>query len=353
MNQARSNNKKNITELDWKTIENYLRRQNITENPSPLEVEQFSAGYSNLTYYIRIGDWKAVLRRPPFGPIPPKAHDMKREFEILKKISRFFPPAPKPYLYCEDPTIMDRHFYVMEKKDGIVIDKVMPEEFKSIPESGKLISKAVVNTLTQLHEIDYKEAGLETLGYPEGFLSRQVHGWIKRYNNAKTDEIPGVKELEKWLVDNIPNSPPATIVHCDYKLNNMMFAHDNPGKVIALFDWELSTIGDPLTDVGALLAYWEQEDDPYTGLVSVSREKEYGFFNRREMLESYANQSGRDVSNIDYYLAFAFYKIAGILQQIYYRWKIGEAKDERFGKLGEGVKNLIELSFRARNKEIL
>ncbi|HHW37387.1 MAG TPA: phosphotransferase family protein [Bacillales bacterium] len=353
MSQAQSNHKGAVTELDWKAIENFLRSQNIVENNSSLQVEQFSVGYSNLTYFIRMGEWKAVLRRPPFGPIPPKAHDMKREFEILQRLNECFPLAPKPYLYCEDPNIMDRHFYIMEKKDGIVIDKVMPEEFKTIPESGHLISKAVVNTLTKLHEVDYKKAGLAPLGYPEGFLSRQVHGWIKRYNNAKTDEIPGVAELEKWIVDHIPDSPEPTIVHCDYKLNNMMFANDNPGQVIGLFDWELSTIGDPLTDVGAMLAYWEQEGDPYTGLISVSKETDFGFSNRREMLEIYSKRSGRDVSNIDFYLAFAFYKVAGILQQIYYRWKIGEAKDERFRELGEGVVNLIELSLRSRNNEIL
>ncbi|WP_458413413.1 phosphotransferase family protein [Schinkia sp. CFF1] len=342
-----------ITELNWIKIEDFLRTQKMVLPDSPLEIEQFSAGYSNLTYFIRMGDWKAVLRRPPFGPIPPKAHDMKREFKILQRLNSVFPLAPKPYLYCEDPNIMDRHFYIMEKKDGIVIDEAMPEEFKVIPESGYFISKAVVTTLTQLHEVDFKKAGLETLGYPEGFLSRQVHGWIKRYNNAKTDEIAGVEELEKWLIDNIPTSPPASIVHCDYKLNNMMFANCNPGEIIGLFDWELSTLGDPLTDVGAMLAYWEQEGDPYTGLTSVSKESQFGFASRRELLEMYATQSGRDVSKIDYYLAFAFYKIAGILQQIYYRWKMGEAKDERFGKLGQGVINLMELSLRARKKEIL
>ncbi|MEH7380430.1 phosphotransferase family protein [Bacillus sp. JJ1533] len=353
MRQSQFKNNSPSTEIDWKTIEKYLRSHNIVSNSATLEVEQFSTGYSNLTYQIKIGEWKAVLRRPPFGPLPPKAHDMKREFEILSKLRSVFPLIPKPYLYCEDTSIMDRHFYIMEKIDGIVIDNAMPDEFKDIPESGHLISESVIDTLTKLHQIDYKEVGLEMLGYPEGYLRRQVHGWIKRYNNSKTEKITGIEELEKWLIENIPASSVPTIVHCDYKLNNMMFAKDNPGKIIGLFDWEMSTIGDPLTDVAVMLAYWEQPGDPYTGITSVSREAEYGFATRREMLEMYARKSGRDISNIDYYLAFAFYKVASILQQIYYRWKIGEAKDERFGKLGEGVVNMMELSKLARNKQVL
>lgn len=351
MNQPQSLNNRVVTEINWDAVEGYLRNQNMVLSDSPLEVDQFSAGYSNLTYFIRIGEWKAVLRRPPFGPIPPKAHDMKREFEILLKLNKVFPLAPKPYFYCEDESIMERHFYVMEKKEGVVIDESLPEEFKVIPQSGQKISQAVVSTLTKLHDIDYVQAGLANLGYPEGYLSRQVHGWIKRYHNSKTDEIKGVDELEKWLVTNIPDSSKTTIVHNDFKLNNMMFDRNDPGNIIGLFDWELSTIGDPLTDVAAMIAYWEENGDPYTGLTAVTNGP--GFASRRELLELYAKQSSRNVDHIDFYLTFAFYKIAGILQQIYYRWKIGEAKDERFERLGEGIINLMNQAQRARRREIL
>jgi aminoglycoside phosphotransferase (APT) family kinase protein len=350
MSQNQSNNIQ-VTDINWDVIEGFLRSQNLVLFDAPLEVEQFSAGYSNLTYFIKVGDWKAVLRRPPFGPIPPKAHDMKREYDVLKKLNSVFPLAPKPYLYCEDPNIMDRHFYIMEKKDGVVIDDSLPKQFEENPFAGKLISNAVIDTLTKLHDLDYKAAGLETLGYPEGYLSRQVHGWIKRYENSKTDEFSGIEKLEKWLVDHIPDSPAPTILHNDFKLNNMMFQSDDPGEVIGLFDWELSTIGDPMSDLAAAIAYWAEEGEPETGLTSVTTKP--GFATRREMLEMYAKKSGRDVSQIDYYLTFAFYKIAVVLQQIYYRWKIGEAKDERFGKLIIGIENLMEMAKRAQRKEIL
>jgi aminoglycoside phosphotransferase (APT) family kinase protein len=351
MSQQQFQNKHQVNEVNWDVIEAYLRSRNLVVCDLPLQVEQFSAGYSNLTYLIRMGEWKAVLRRPPFGPVPPKAHDMKREFDILVKLNRFFPLAPKPYLYCEDPGIMDRHFYVMEKKDGVVIDDSLPNEFVENPGTGQLVSNAVIDTLIQLHEVDYKEAGLETIGYPEGYLIRQIHGWIKRYQNSKTDEIAGVESLEDWLIKHIPSSAAPTIVHNDFKLNNMMFSPQNPGQVIGLFDWELSTIGDPLTDLAVMLAYWKEEGEADTGLTSVTTSP--GFASRKEMLEKYAKKSGRDVSQIDFYLTFAFYKIAVILQQIYYRWKIGEAKDERFGKLGVGIENLMKQAVKAQRKEIL
>ena len=351
MNQLQSQKKEEATEINWERIADYLRSQNLAVSGAPLEVGQFSAGYSNLTYFIRVGEWQAVLRRPPFGPIPPKAHDMKREYDILKKLNSVFPLAPKPYLYCEDENVMDKHFYVMEKKNGIVIDNSLPEQFEENPLAGQLISNAVMDTLVKLHSLDFKETGLETLGYPQGYLSRQVHGWIKRYKNSKTHEFAGVEALEKWLVDHIPASPPPVIIHNDFKLNNMMFAADNPGEIIGVFDWELSTIGDPLTDLAAAIAYWTEAGDPDIGLSSVTTTAR--FASRREMLEMYAKKSGRDVRQIDYYLTFAFYKIAVILQQIYYRWKIGKAKDERFGKLIVGIENLIQMAQRAQRKEFV
>ncbi|WP_077213429.1 phosphotransferase family protein [Bacillus dakarensis] len=351
MSKQPSQNKALQNDVNWENVADYLRSQNLVVSNEPLEVDQFSAGYSNLTYFIRVGEWQAVLRRPPFGPLPPKAHDMKREYVVLKKLNSVFPLAPKPYLFCEDTKVMERHFYVMEKKDGVVIDDSIPKQFEDISQAPQLISNAVMETLTALHSLDYKDAGLENFGYPDGYLSRQVHGWIKRYSNCKTDEFTGVEALEKWLVDHIPASPAPTIVHNDFKLNNMMFAADNPSKVIGLFDWELSTIGDPLTDLAAALAYWAEEGEPYTGLTSVTAKP--GFASRREMLELYAKKSGRDVSNIDYYLTFAFYKVAVVLQQLYYRWKIGEAKDVRFQSLIIGIENLLKMAAKAQRKELL
>lgn len=339
-----------VNEVNWSRVEQYLKQEIPGLSDEPLQVKPFSAGYSNLTYFITIGNWQAVLRRPPFGPIPPKAHDMKRECEILEKLNCVFPLAPRPYLYCEDLGIMERHFYVMEKKEGVVLDDSLPEEYKKRPDSGILVSNAMVDTLVNLHAIDYEAAGLSNFGYPEGYLTRQVNGWIKRFHHAKTNDIPAADALEKWLIHNIPSSPAPSIVHNDYKLNNMMFSASNPGKVVGVFDWELSTIGDPLTDLAAAIAYWTEPGEVDTGLTSVTTGP--GFISRKELLELYAKKSGRDVTHIDYYLTFAFYKIAVILQQIYYRWKIGEAADVRFSKLDIGIRNLLDQAGRAQRKEI-
>ncbi|WP_082233193.1 phosphotransferase family protein [Halobacillus massiliensis] len=338
------------SEINWTKLKELLT-ESIPQANGELQVQRFSAGYSNITYAVSIGEWKGVLRRPPFGAIPPRAHDMEREYKILQKIHPVFPLAPKPYVYRDNLEIMDKHFYVMELKEGVVIDDDLPEHYKDIEGIRKIISEAVIDSLVSLHSIDINQNQLRELGKPEGFLERQVKGWIKRYNRSKTSEYDGVSQLEEWLLARIPNSPEPTIVHNDFKLNNMMFANSQPGKVTGVFDWELSTIGDPLTDVGAALAYWTEPGDADTGLTALTKEE--GFFSRKQMLELYAEKSGRDMSQIDYYLVFSFYKIASILQQIYARWKSGEIQDDRFADLDKGVENLLLKAQQARKSPIL
>jgi aminoglycoside phosphotransferase (APT) family kinase protein len=340
-----------MQQINWHQVHHYLRSQIADLPEESLEVKKFSEGYSNLTYLLKIGNWEAVLRRPPFGNIPPKAHDMEREYRILAKINPVFPLAPQPYAYCEDVSVMDKHFYVMEKKNGIVIDDVLPSNYENSEDTGKIISETVVRTLVRLHSIDIEKENLLDIGKPEGFFERQVQGWIKRYNVAKTHELSGINEIEKWLLDSIPSSPKPTIVHNDFKLNNMMLDRHDPSKAVAIFDWELATVGDPLTDLAAAVSYWADEKDGYTGLNSITTNP--GFITRREFIEQYALQSGRDVSEINYYLTYAFFKISAILQQIYYRWVKGEVNDNRFSTLDEGIKNLMEMAHRAKNNQLL
>ncbi|WP_085991193.1 phosphotransferase family protein [Oceanobacillus senegalensis] len=339
--------------IDWQKIEAYLRSQIPGLSEEEMIVKKFTEGYSNLTYMVQIGDWEGVLRRPPFGYIPPKAHDMEREYRIIEKVHPVYPLAPKPYIYCEDPTIMDKHFYVMEKKNGVVIDAEIPEEFKGIHDVGSHISEAVIKALVELQNIDIKKSNLSNLGKPEGYVERQVYGWRKRIEKSKTDDLRDIRELERWLIDHIPSNKEVSIVHNDFKLNNMMFKADDPRKVIGVFDWELSTIGDPLTDLGASLVYWVQEGDPDIGLTSVTDTAEHTFYSRREFLERYTQVSGRDVSDMNFYLTLGFYKLAGILQQLYYRWKIGEVTDNRFSTLNQGIANLLEMAEEARNNRLL
>ncbi|SER67739.1 phosphotransferase family protein [Psychrobacillus sp. OK032] len=337
--------------INWEKLERYLR-SSISNLPNgKMEVQKFSEGYSNLTYLLRIDEWEGVLRRPPFGKVPPKAHDMEREYRMLEKVNPVFSFAPKPYVFHEDQDIMNKHFYVMEKKQGVVIDDKLPEDYGSSESAGPLISKNIIETLVQLQSIDYKKAGLENMGKPEGFMERQVTGWIKRYELSKTEDIRYLQELQDWLVTKLPKKSETTIVHNDFKLNNMVLDAKHPGKMVGVLDWELSTIGDPLSDLGSTVAYWGQAEDLDMGINIITNQS--GFYSRREFIETYAKLSGRDVSEISYYVTFGFYKLAVILQQIHYRWKNGSIKDERFGTLNDAVKNLVEMANLTRSNQLL
>jgi aminoglycoside phosphotransferase (APT) family kinase protein len=329
--------------FDFPKVEQYLRDHIEGLGPGSLHVEQFPSGASNLTYLLQIGDWEGVLRRPPFGPVPPKAHDMERESGLLRKISPVFPLAPMPYFFCNDPNILGVPFYVMERRKGVVLNDTFPPGMPPTQELCVQISQTVVETLAQIHAINWQAAGLSEFGHPEGFLARQVKGWIERYFRAQTDEIPQVEPLTRWLAEHVPQSPAATLIHNDFKLNNMLLAADDLTRVTAVLDWEMTTIGDPLFDLATTLSYWVNANDPEelrTILPTVTIMP--GFISRERFMEIYAQKSGRDLSSLDFYMIFAYFKLAVIIQQIYVRWKRGQTQDERFGVFGNRVRALIE-----------
>jgi aminoglycoside phosphotransferase (APT) family kinase protein len=310
-------------------------------DPVGLEVEQFPAGHSNLTYLLRSGDWEAVLRRPPLGPVAPRAHDMAREFHILQRLCPRFPLAPEPYVLCEDATLIGAPFYVMERRRGLVLDQELPVDWVADPALHRAIAESLVQVLVDLHSVDWRAAGLGEIGRPDGYMQRQVSGWIDRYVRARTDDLPQFDVLTRWFSDRLPESPPATAVHNDYKLNNVLLDARDPRRLTAVLDWEMATVGDPLSDVAALLVYWTAPDEIELmgGLKSVTAEP--GFPDRSEIKALYARLSGRDVSGLDFYVAFAYFKIGVILQQIYYRWHAGQTHDERFSSHGRVATNLI------------
>lgn len=320
-------------------------KENIAGIPDgQLEVEQFGTGHSNLTYLVQVDEWEAVLRRPPLGPVAPKAHDMEREYNILSGLHPVYPIAPKPYIYSEDTTIVGSPFFIMERRKGIVLDSAFPDGITYDEAMGRKISELMVDKLVELHRIDYTKTSLAEFAKPDGFMERQVKGWIKRYNHSKTDDVPEVVQLTKWLEANIPLSPDPTIIHYDYKLNNAMFSKDL-SDMTGLFDWEMTTVGDPLADLGAAMSYWIEADDPELlkkGLGKPPVTVMEGFFTRKEFMEDYAKKSGRDVSTIHFYLTFAYFKLAVICQQIYYRYKKGQTKDYRFAHFDKFVSNLIQ-----------
>lgn len=328
--------------INWGLLET-LVRETIPDIPhEAIKIKKFSEGYSNHTYLLSFGDWESVLRRPPFGEIPAKAHDIKREYTILTRLHGVYPLAPRPYLYSEDPAIMGRHFYMMEKKQGIVINQSLPNLYGPSELVGPAISKSIINSLVDLQQVDYKKASLMHIGKPEGFLERQVQSWIRRYSVSKTDEIGGVAELEAWLVKHMPTTVDTTIVHNDFKLNNLVLDPHDPSVVNGVLDWEMATIGDPMTDIGAVLTYWGEASDPDIGISVATNQP--GFFSRREMADWYAQVSGRDISHINYYVAFGFYKLAVILQQLYYRWKKGATDDNRFANFHIPITNLFDMA---------
>lgn len=330
-------------ELDKQKVAQFIHK-NFPQVPySELEIKQFGAGASNLTYLLKIGDWEAVLRRPPLGPVAPKAHDMEREYRILNNLYRLYPSAPEPYIYSNDPSIVGSHFFIMERRKGIVLDTDFPESVTYTPELGRQISQIMVDQLVKLHQIDYTKTDLLSISRPKGFMERQVAGWTKRYERSKTDDISGVEELTKWLEKHAFTSEEPAIIHYDYKLNNAMFSEDF-SEMVGLFDWEMTTVGDPLADLGAALGYWVEANDPEQlkkGFGELPITVRDGFFTREEFMEEYARKSGRDLSNIHFYLTFAYFKLAVIGQQIYYRYKRGQTKDARFANLNQLVETLI------------
>ncbi|MCP3029101.1 phosphotransferase family protein [Halobacillus sp. A5] len=329
-------------ELDIAKVEKFLQQNFAELSKTTLQVRQFGAGHSNLTYELKMGDWEAVLRRPPKGPVAPKAHDMKREYKIMEALHEVYPLTPKPYALNEGD-VLGKPFFIMERRHGLVFNTEFPEGVEGSSVLGRKLSETMVKRLAELHAIDYERTGLRHMVKPEGFMERQVHGWIKRYDNAMTDDVVNADRLKEWMLENLTQSAEACIIHYDYKLNNAMF--DESGEMVGLFDWEMTTVGDPLADLGAAMSYWIEHDDPkllQTGLGSPPLTVKPDFYTRNEFIEAYAAESGRDVENIHFYLTFAYFKLAGIIQQIYYRYKKGQTNDPRFARMNEFVNNLIQ-----------
>jgi aminoglycoside phosphotransferase (APT) family kinase protein len=330
--------------FNHEVVRQYLE-QHIAGIPTlPMEVRQFPSGASNLTYLIKIGDWEAVMRRPPFGPLPKKAHDMQRESKLISLLHPVFPPVPKIYFFCENESVIGAPFYVMERKKGLVLDGEFPPGRDFTEQDCRQISFLMVDTLAQLHSVDYKQAGLNEFGHPDGFLERQVNGWIKRYHNSKTEEIQVFDRISAWLQNHIPKSAEATVIHNDYKLNNMLFSNDLK-TVSAVLDWEMAAIADPIFDLGVTLGYWVEKNDSellQNGLPTLTSRP--GFISRSEFIERYVQKTNRDVSSLHFHLTFAYFKLAIVLQQIHYRWKMGQTKDERFASFNQTAKNLLTYS---------
>ena len=315
----------------------------------PLVVEQFPAGFSNLTYLLRAGNREFVLRRPPVGAKIKTAHDMSREYRILSHLHPVYKKVPRPLLFCEDEEILGAPFYVMERVTGIILCAQAPRGLELSSELMRGLSEAFVENLAEIHEVDYEAAGLGDLGSPQGYVKRQVEGWTRRYFNARTDDVPSIEQLAEWLVQHLPaDSEKASLIHNDYKYDNLVLSPQDPTRVVAVLDWEMATIGDPLMDFGTSLGYWVETTDPEEwqrygfGLTSLP-----GSFTRRELLDHYERRTARNIDDPVFYFAYGLLKIAVIVQQIYFRYQKGLTRDPRFAQLGELVKACGSLAQRA------
>jgi aminoglycoside phosphotransferase (APT) family kinase protein len=331
-------------ELDLAKLEPFLRGQFPTET-GPLAVRQFPSGHSNLTYSVRLGGIEFVLRRPPFGSKVKTAHDMGREFRVLSKLHAAYPPAPKVLAYCDDESILGAPFYLMEPVRGIILRRELPAGIAFPPETARCLSESFIDNLARLHSLDFAAIGLADLGKPVGYLERQVRGWTDRYYGSKTHDYPEVGKISAWMAEHLPSTSEAALIHNDYKYDNVVFDPNDITKIIGVLDWEMCTIGDPLSDLGSALAYWVDEHDPDElqkirwGPTNVP-----GSLTRRKLLDRYAHATGREVSNMSFYLTFARFKIAVIIQQIYFRYYQGLTRDQRFAEMPAIVALLLRAS---------
>jgi aminoglycoside phosphotransferase (APT) family kinase protein len=338
--------------LDWDALDKYVRPRlaeqlgDAFDSTATLTVEQFPGGHSNLTYLLRFGTQEFALRHPPFGPVPPKAHDMARECRILEAIHPVFPLAPKPYMLCEDTAVIGSTFYVMERRHGLIVRAGEPPQLADRPEQRKLVSDAMVDVLADLHLVDIRAHGLDALGKTSGFVARQVQGWTQRWHGSKTSEQAEMNALSQWLLDRLPADPfRPTLLHGDYKLDNVMLDPHDLGRLVAVFDWEMSAVGDPLVDLGIFLAYWVHTAAvvaPDDSLATVTTRP--GWSTRAELVERYAERTRADLANISFYEVFAVFKIAVVLQQIFYRYHRGQTDDPRFATLDKRVESLSHIA---------
>lgn len=323
-------------QFDENRLAEYLRGK-LPGSEHPLTVRQFGGGAANLTYLLGYGAYSYVMRRPPLGPVAPSAHDMAREYRVLSVLHRAFPPAPQAFLFCAEPDIIGAPFFVMERREGVVVRRTIPEAYQTLEDAPQRMSRALVDTLANFHGVEYHALGLEDLGKPKGFVTRQIEGWNRRWHQAKLNDVPEMDAIYKWLTAHVPENTMVTLVHNDYKLDNVMLDPTDPGRVVAVFDWDMCTLGDPLSDLGALLTYWTEPDDPPFMRVIAQTFMPVGdprFLSRTELVARYAEQSGRDVSNIRFYHILGLFRLVVIIAQIFIRYHRGQTQDKRFEAFG-------------------
>lgn len=329
--------------LDLDALARFLA-PHVEDLEPPLRAEVIPGGRSNLTYIVEDARRRFVVRRPPLAHVLPTAHDMAREYRVLEALRDTDIPVPRVIAFGADSSVLGAPFYVMEHVVGCVVRDTLPETFAATPAARERMSEALVATLIDLHEVDPAAVGLGDFGHPAGFLARQVRRWWLQWEASRTRELPAIERLHEWLESNVPQQSAPGIVHGDYRLDNLMYANDDPSQVVAVLDWEMSTVGDPLCDLGLLLVYWsDSADEPaaralHGGTVTA----EPGFLSRARILEEYARRTQRDLGRLDWYVALGGYKLAIIAEGIHARFLMGMTVGGGFDQVGTMVPAIVD-----------
>jgi aminoglycoside phosphotransferase (APT) family kinase protein len=331
-------------ELDWGALEAYAKGA-LPDLNGPLEVLQFPKGSANLTYLVRFGADRVVLRRPPFGRLAPGAHDMAREYKTLSRLWQVFPPAPRALAFCDDPAVLGSSFFIMEYREGVGIWDAVPQSMIHHPDVGRRVGFAVADALAALHSVNPDSCGLGDLGRPDGFVARQVTGWRKRWDLVAAEGMPVMDRVGEMLGEQLPQTQRVAILHNDLKVDNCQFDPADPDRVKSIFDWDMATLGDPLIDLGILINYWPDPTDAGDDRgMYIDGMEDMGLPAHAEVLGRYAESTGLDLDEVWWYVAFAAWKTAVVKQQLYDRYLRGESTDPRMASQGERV---LELGQRA------
>jgi len=346
---TRKVNKEEALQLD--NLKQFLLENSLIKDvKSNIETRRFSGGFSNLTYLLNVEDKEYVLRRPPFGAVK-RGHDMSREYKVLSNLYASFSKIPKVFAFTEDESVLGAPFYIMEKANGIILDYKEAKKRNISANDFKRISNTWLDTFVELHNVDYKTAGLQDLGKPEGYVERQITNWAKQYEKAKTDNIPQSEQVIKWLQNKMPKESSNCLIHNDFKYDNVMFKDDSWTEINTVLDWEMCTLGDPLMDLGTSLSYWITEDDLDAlkkGLPSPTVFS--GNPNRLDIVEMYSQKSGRPINNLVFYYVYGLFKLSVIVQQIYYRYHKGYTTDKRFEHLNKHTQLLFTIAWQSIQK---
>ena len=319
-------------------LEAFLDAQGL--GSGPLEAEPVGEGHSNVTYLVHRDGGSWVLRRPPRPPLPPSAHDVLREARLLSAVQDADVRTPRVLATCDDEAIIGAPFYVMERVEGHVMTIDVPA---ALAGETRRIGEDLVDALVEIHAVDWRACGLEGYGKPTGYLDRQLRRFGGLWEHNRTRDLPVLERVTAWLAEHKPESGEATIVHGDYRLGNTMFAAGAPARLVAIFDWELATIGDPLADLGYLVATWSQADDPEDALRGLSAAtRAPGFPTRDELIARYEERSGRSMSDVRWYMTLALWKSAVFLEGSYKRRLAGTTEDAFFDRLEAGVPLIAE-----------